>query len=67
MVEGQGFLQWLSVYALTLSPEVDVVLLDEPDAHLNAALQKDMLQSLAKISQNSPLILLHDAKYVFTM
>ncbi|WDH37589.1 ATP-dependent nuclease [Pseudomonas chlororaphis] len=50
MVEGQGFLQWLSVYALSLSPEVNIVLLDEPDAHLNAALQKDLLQSLEAVA-----------------
>ncbi|MBP5103814.1 ATP-dependent nuclease [Pseudomonas protegens] len=50
MVEGQGFLQWLSVYALSLTPEVNIVLLDEPDAHLNAALQKDLLQSLEAVA-----------------
>lgn len=50
MVEGQGFLQWLSVYALTLSPDVNIILLDEPDAHLNAALQTDLLASLEEIS-----------------
>lgn len=49
MVEGSGFLQWLSVYALALSDEVDVVLLDEPDAHLNAALQKELLIALGDI------------------
>ena len=52
MVEGQGFLQWLSVYALTLAPDIDVVLLDEPDAHLNASLQKDLLQSLGSMSES---------------
>lgn len=78
MVEGQGFLQWLSVYALTLSPEVDVVLLDEPDAHLNAALQKDMLQSLEKVAikqkkqilmaTHSPeLIRLHDHEQILSV
>jgi predicted ATPase len=50
MVEGSGFLQWLSVYALALSPDVDVVLLDEPDAHLNAMLQKELLMSLANVA-----------------
>lgn len=50
MVEGQGFLQWLSVYTLMLSHGVDVILLDEPDAHLNAGLQKDLLQSLELLS-----------------
>ena len=50
MVEGQGFLQWLSVYALALSQETDIVLLDEPDAHLNAGLQKELLKYLEKIA-----------------
>lgn len=50
MVEGSGFLQWLSVYALALSPDVDAVLLDEPDAHLNATLQKELLISLAHVA-----------------
>jgi hypothetical protein len=50
MVEGQGFLQWLSVYALALSPEINVVLLDEPDAHLNASLQTHLLGSLSELS-----------------
>lgn len=50
MVEGSGFLQWLSVYALALSPDVEVVLLDEPDAHLNATLQKELLMSLAHVA-----------------
>lgn len=50
MVEGSGFLQWLSVYALALSPDVDAVLLDEPDAHLNATLQKELLMSLAHVA-----------------
>lgn len=78
MVEGQGFLQWLSVYALSLSPEIDVILLDEPDAHLNAALQKDLLQSLEEIAQgqqkqimmatHSPeLIRLHDHERILSV
>ncbi len=33
MAEGTGFLQWLSVYSLALDHSVDVILLDEPDAH----------------------------------
>lgn len=50
MVEGSGFLQWLSVYALALSPEFDVVLLDEPDAHLHTQLQQQLVCQLASIS-----------------
>ena len=51
MVEGSGFLQWLSVLALSLSEETDVVLLDEPDAHLNASLQKELVETLIEHSE----------------
>lgn len=52
MVEGSGFLQWLSVYALSLSPEYDSILLDEPDAHLHPILQEQLVSQLGKISRN---------------
>ncbi|MGI8711493.1 MAG: AAA family ATPase [Acidimicrobiales bacterium] len=50
MVEGSGFLQWLSVYALATSPQVDVLLLDEPDAHLHPTLQTQLVESLADLA-----------------
>jgi predicted ATPase len=53
MVEGSGFLQWLSVYALATSPEVDVLLLDEPDAHLHPTLQAQMMAALEDLSRTS--------------
>jgi len=49
MVEGSGFLQWLSVYALATSPKFDVLLLDEPDAHLHPTLQVDLMESLSNL------------------
>ncbi|MDW3689149.1 AAA family ATPase [Cupriavidus sp. CV2] len=52
MVEGSGFLQWLSVYALALSPEIDIVLLDEPDAHLHSLLQQQLVGQLKKIADS---------------
>lgn len=52
MVEGSGFLQWLSVYALALSPDIDVVLLDEPDAHLHSLLQQQLVGQLKKIADS---------------
>ena len=51
MVEGSGFLQWLSVYALSLSPGVNVILLDEPDAHLNVTLQKELVSALCTMAE----------------
>ncbi len=50
MVEGSGFLQWLSVFALATDPEIDVLLLDEPDAHLHSSLQEQLLDSLRSIA-----------------
>ena len=50
MVEGSGFLQWLSVHALALDPGIDVLLLDEPDAHLHPSLQDQMLDRLRDIA-----------------
>lgn len=52
MVEGSGFLQWLSVYALALSPEIHVVLLDEPDAHLHCSLQLELVRYLSELASS---------------
>ncbi|OGT84026.1 MAG: hypothetical protein A3H91_10610 [Gammaproteobacteria bacterium RIFCSPLOWO2_02_FULL_61_13] len=53
MVEGSGFLQWLSVYALALNKELDVLLLDEPDAHLHPALQGHLIHKLAQLARET--------------
>lgn len=50
MVEGSGFLQWLSVYTYALDGNIDVLLLDEPDAHLHPSLQSLLLTKLFDIS-----------------
>lgn len=65
MVEGSGFLQWLSVYALATSPDVDVLLLDEPDAHLHPALQVQMMSSLDGLrgsNEKQVLVATHSAE-----
>lgn len=67
MVEGSGFLQWLSVYALALSPGVDVILLDEPDAHLNATLQKELvsaLSTMASLGKKQVLLATHSPELI---
>jgi hypothetical protein len=67
MVEGSGFLQWLSVYALALSPNVDVVLLDEPDAHLHCSLQTELvryLSSLAETKSKQILMATHSTELI---
>ncbi|WP_407459902.1 ATP-binding protein [Xanthomonas campestris pv. raphani] len=52
MAEGSGFLQWLSVYALALSPGNKVILLDEPDAHLHPSLQNQLIEKLEDIAKS---------------
>lgn len=59
MVEGSGFLQWLSVYTYILNKNIDVLLLDEPDAHLHCDLQIDLFNRLIDLSQkNSKQVLI---------
>jgi len=59
MVEGSGFLQWLSVFALALDKSNDVLLLDEPDAHLHSSLQSLLMEKLENIcEENSKQILM---------
>lgn len=53
MAEGSGFLQWLSVYTLALSPNVRILLLDEPDAHLHPSLQSQLVNALEEIVELS--------------
>lgn len=53
MVEGSGFLQWLSVFALALDENNDILLLDEPDAHLHSSLQSLLLEKLEKICKEN--------------
>ena len=53
MIEGSGFLQWLSVFALALDQNNNVLLLDEPDAHLHSSLQSLLLEKLEEICKNN--------------
>ena len=53
MVEGSGFLQWLSVYALALNRDLNVLLLDEPDAHLHPALQGHLVHKLGQLAREN--------------
>lgn len=52
MTEGSGFLQWLSVYTYAVSKNNNILLLDEPDAHLHCTLQKDLIKRLGIIGDH---------------
>lgn len=58
MAEGSGFLQWLSVFTYALNPDVDVLLLDEPDAHLHCSLQKLMIDKLKNHVKDNKQVLI---------
>ena len=49
ITEGSGCLQWLCVFAYALRPEIDVLLLDEPDAHMHGNLQVSLFEELRRI------------------
>lgn len=46
ITQGSGYLQWLSIFCMLYSSNIDVLLLDEPDAHLHASLQSELLQEI---------------------
>ncbi len=67
MVEGSGFLQWLSVYTFALNPEINLLLLDEPDAHLHCSLQSGLVEDLREIANafdKQVLIATHSSEVV---
>ena len=69
MVEGSGFLQWLSVYTFALSPNVDTLLLDEPDAHLHCSLQGELfshLEAIATKMNKQVLVATHSSEVIKT-
>lgn len=58
MVEGAGALQWICVYAYAVNPDTDILLLDEPDAHLHSSLQGVLIDALdALIETNGKQVL----------
>lgn len=50
MMEGRGFLQWLSVLTFVLTPDINVLLLDEPDSHLHCVLKSELFDDLKQIA-----------------
>lgn len=52
IAQGSGYLQWLSIFCILYSLGIDVILLDEPDAHLHASLQSELLEKLLSTVQS---------------
>ncbi|MCD8445644.1 ATP-dependent nuclease [Tenacibaculum finnmarkense] len=67
MVEGSGFLQWLSVFAMALDPNYNILLLDEPDAHLHSSLQVlllNKLKDICKLNNKQILMVSHSPELI---
>jgi len=58
VLEGSGFLQWLSVYALAAKSGFTTLLLDEPDAHLHAQLQGRLFDRMKLLAGASAQLVL---------
>lgn len=54
ITQGSGYLQWLSIFCILYSSDIDVLLLDEPDAHLHASLQSELLSKLSEAIETEP-------------
>ena len=54
ITQGSGYLQWLSIFCILYSKDIDVMLLDEPDAHLHASLQSELLSKLGEAIKDEP-------------
>ena len=52
---GSGFLQFLQLLTFILSEQSNIVLLDEPDAHLHPSLQKILISVLAELSKKESI------------
>ena len=50
ITQGSGYLQWLSIFCILYSSNIDILLLDEPDAHLHASLQSELLNRLIDVT-----------------
>ena len=57
MVEGSGFLQWLSIFSYVLYADVDVILLDEPDAHMHPNMQANLYEKLIEHGEGKTIII----------
>ena len=53
MVTGSGFHQALQILASVLAPGARTLLLDEPDAHLHARLQTQLMGVLERLTRGS--------------
>lgn len=51
VMAGSGFLQFLQLLTFILSKKSNIVLLDEPDAHLHPSLQKMLILVLSELSK----------------
>lgn len=63
---GSGFLQLTEIFASMeyLDPDIYILLIDEPDAHLHLRLQKKLIDEFRKITNSQLFIITHNERFL---
>lgn len=63
---GSGFLQLTEIFASMeyLEPEINILLIDEPDAHLHLKLQKKLINEFREIHNSQMFIITHNERFL---
>ncbi|MCK3683194.1 AAA family ATPase [Maribellus sp. YY47] len=65
-LQGSGFLQVAEIFSTIdyLENAINILLIDEPDSHIHAKLQKKLLQELRQISNTQIFVISHNDNFV---
>src|SRR5699024_6500124 len=65
-VQGSGFLQICEIFSSIdfFDNSINILLVDEPDSHIHAKLQKRLLQELRKIHNTQILVISHNDRFL---
>lgn len=65
-LQGSGFLQIAEIFSTIdyLENAINILIIDEPDSHIHAKLQKQLLKELRKIEKTQTFIISHNDNFV---
>lgn len=65
--QGSGFLQIAEIFSSLEYAEADlhIFLIDEPDSHIHAKLQKELLKQFKEIANSQLFIITHNEKFIY--
>lgn len=64
--QGSGFLQITEIFSSLVysNSKINILLIDEPDSHLHAQLQRKLLDELCSIQQSQTFIITHNERFL---